>query len=219
MLRSLVGSEMCIRDSPGEVAVGMSYPAGSVTNVDDWAKLESTYTGMFWTGDGKTPDKATIMKMAFLGQEQGLSGKCKTVAELAQNRNQGNRERDPRNCAKLNAVSDERGVRTPYFDGGLATMSKPGRFSFMSTRNHNFSNRNQVGFMCVKQGNEGTCSGGCRATAEAELLRKLKGEKGRLLVEEPKEESRTMRVSDMVAKVRDLLGEEAASHLSQHLED
>merc|ERR1719478_897589 len=92
--------------------------------------------------------------MAYLRQDQGKAGKCKTMEQLAaQNKNDA--ERDPLNCAKLNAAADSRGQRTPYFDGGLTRMNKAGVSSYMSSRNNNFSNRNQVGYMCVKSGATG----------------------------------------------------------------
>jgi len=132
-----------------EVAAGMYYPAGSLNH---WSKLNTEYTGMFWTADGK-PDTPTMMKMAFLNQVAGLGvkgKKCKTIAELKQIPNQAARERDPENCGKLNAASDAKGNPTPYFDGGLIQMRKAGKFSYMSSRNNNFSNRNQAGFICIK---------------------------------------------------------------------
>jgi hypothetical protein len=163
----------------GEVPSGMNYPAGSL---GDWDKLDSKYQGMFTTPDGK-PDKATILKLAMLGQKDNLAktGKrCKSIEELNNIPNQNDRERDPYNCAKLNSASDKYGQRTPMFDGGLVKMNKAGRFSYMSTRNNNFSNRNQIGFMCVKEGADGTCPkdgvSGCRKAVEDELLAKFKAE-------------------------------------------
>merc|ERR1711907_306657 len=100
------------------------------------------------------------------------------MSELQAIRDQNQRQRDPYNCAKLNAASDKFGTRTPYFDAGLKKMNKGGRFSYMSTRNNNFSNRNQVGFMCVKDGATGTCDkdSTCRSMVENELLEKYNSE-------------------------------------------
>jgi hypothetical protein len=39
----------------------------------------------------------------------------------------------------------------PYFDGGVMFMRKTGWFPFFSSRNNNFSNRNQKGVICVGQ--------------------------------------------------------------------
>jgi len=58
------------------------------------------------------------------------------------NNNAGNADADPTNCAKLNAGSR-------YFDGGLIKMNLTGTFHYMSTRNHNFSNRDQKGIIYV----------------------------------------------------------------------
>merc|ERR1712146_877054 len=107
-----------------------------------------------------------------------MGKKCKSMTELSKIPNQNDMQRDPYNCAKLNAAMDKNGVRTPYFDAGLVKMNKGGAFSYMSTRNNNFSNRNQVGFMCVKDGNTGQCpaDGGCQPAVEAELLKRFKSE-------------------------------------------
>merc|ERR1711998_524138 len=69
------------------------------------------------------------------------------------------------------------GIRSPVFDGGLVKMNKGGKFSYMSSRNNNFSNRNQVGFMCVKDGAVGSCGGNtCQKSFEDELLQKYNSE-------------------------------------------
>lgn len=179
-----------------------------------WKK---SYTGMFWTKDGKV-DKNTIMKLAFLNQDKQLAKqgkKCKTQAELnASRRRNADRERDPYNCAKLNAAMDDKGQRTPYFDAGLVQMNKGGSFSYMSTRNNNFSNRNQVGFMCVRDGNKGQCGGKtCRDTVEQDLLDKFKA------ITEG--DSKLLEISDNSAKktfsldqLREAVGEEAAAQLA-----
>jgi hypothetical protein len=51
-------------------------------------------------------------------------------------------EQDVTNCALLNAASQ-------YFDGGVFKMNKTGIFHYMSTRNHNFTNRDQKGTLTV----------------------------------------------------------------------
>merc|ERR1719473_1416272 len=159
----------------------MNYPAGALNGKFD-ATFEKKYTGMFWTAQGK-PDTANIMKMAFLNQQERLKSRgtrCKTMEELHAIPNQNDRQRDPRNCAKLNAAADKYGNRTPVFDGGLVKMNKGGDFPYMSTRNNNFSNRNQVGFMCVKDGADGQCPAdgvsGCKGKVETELVAKFKAE-------------------------------------------
>eukprot|EP00656_Telonema_subtile_P058028 TRINITY_DN969_c0_g1_i1.p1 TRINITY_DN969_c0_g1~~TRINITY_DN969_c0_g1_i1.p1 ORF type:complete len:1422 (+),score=381.16 TRINITY_DN969_c0_g1_i1:217-4482(+) len=150
-----------------EAAGGMMYPAGSLSN---WAGLVAgpkKYKGMFWKAN--KPDETTIMKLAFLDQVERLKARqtrCKTLEELEAIPKQANRERDPTNCAKLN------GAHAPYFDGGLVKMEKAGRFPYYSSRNNNFSNRNQAGYLCV---GAGQCSAGkgCQQMAEEDLLKKM----------------------------------------------
>jgi hypothetical protein len=161
----------------GHVGAGAGMPAGAL---NPWDKLATRYTGMFWDKAGK-PDGSTVTKLAFLNQDTNLAKRgqrCKDLTELNAINNNNARERDPFNCAKLNAASDKFGQRTPYFDGGLVQMNKAGRSSYMSTRNNNFSNRNQVGFMCVKDKTEGTCDkdSSCQSMVEKELLSKMKAE-------------------------------------------
>merc|ERR1712070_859605 len=129
------------------------------------------YKGMFWTKDGK-PDETTVMKLAFIDQVERLRAtrqRCKTLDELLATKDQNRRERDPANCAKLN------GAHEPYFDGGLAQMRKPGKFAYFSSRNNNFSNRDQKGFICV---GAGQCARGkgCQETVEEDLLKLQKKE-------------------------------------------
>jgi hypothetical protein len=61
---------------------------------------------------------------------------------LAEDINENDAEADIRNCGKLNAADR-------YFDGGVLRMNKTGVFAYMSTRNHNFSNRDQKGVVEV----------------------------------------------------------------------
>jgi len=70
---------------------------------------------------------------------------CKPYSEVlaANNGNAGNADEDPTNCAKLNAASQ-------YFNGGLVKMNLTGTFHYMSTRNHNFSNRDQKGILYIQ---------------------------------------------------------------------
>jgi len=96
---------------------------------DDWLKH---HTAMFQS-------KALRLRMAMLGQTD-----CLTYEELlAKNGgNQNNEEQDVQNCMKLNAASQ-------YFDAGLIKFNLTGSFSYMSTRNHNFSNRDQKGLLNI----------------------------------------------------------------------
>jgi len=92
---------------------------------------------MFVNKDGD-PDEKKIRELALLNQTD-----CLTLKELYAIKDINQRERDPRNCAKLNAA------RTPYADGGLVRMERAGTFRYMSTRNNHFSNRDQKGTVVV----------------------------------------------------------------------
>lgn len=67
---------------------------------------------------------------------------CKPYAQVLA-ANGGNADAATDNCAKLNAADR-------YFDGGAIQMNLTGTFYYMSTRNHNFSNRDQKGVIYVK---------------------------------------------------------------------
>jgi len=69
---------------------------------------------------------------------------CLPYAQVLANNgnNANNADADVTNCAKLNAADR-------YFDGGLIKMNLTGTFHYMSTRNHNFSNRDQKGIIYV----------------------------------------------------------------------
>jgi hypothetical protein len=92
-----------------------------------------------------------ILRLAFLGQHTDAGSlikrnekKCLTKNELDLILNSAERENHPLNCAKINAKPH------PYFDGGIMMMLRAGFFSFFSSRNNNFSNRQQIGVMCVR---------------------------------------------------------------------
>jgi hypothetical protein len=103
---------------------------------------------MFTTATG-AKNTALVKKLAFLDQTG-----CLTQAQLqAATNNKNTRERLPRNCAKLNAA------KTPYFDAGPQQMRNPGQFTYFSSRNNNFSNRDQTGHLCVKATSTSTCTG------------------------------------------------------------
>jgi len=95
---------------------------------------------------------ASSMRLAYLNQQLDggslvlRAGKnCLTQAELEAIPNKDVANFHPLNCAKLNAKP------YPYFDGGLMVMRKFGWFSFFSSRNNNFSNRQQIGVVCVQK--------------------------------------------------------------------
>ncbi|KAM9973905.1 hypothetical protein ACTFIW_007567 [Dictyostelium discoideum] len=80
-------------------------------------------------------DMETRLRFARLGQKS-----CLTYDELMtkNNNNKDAVEVDPQNCMVLNNA----GTR---FNGGVQKMTKTGSYYYMSTRNNNFSNRNQKG--------------------------------------------------------------------------
>jgi len=81
----------------------------------------------------------TRLFMAYLNQKG-----CKNATQLStdNNNNAGAIENDSQNCMRLNAAPN-------HFDGGVYKMKKTGSFYYMSTRNNNFSNRNQKGAIHV----------------------------------------------------------------------
>jgi hypothetical protein len=92
----------------------------------------------------------SVMRMAYLNQQsdsgslllrQGMN--CLTTAELDAILNQDQADFHPLNCAKLNAKPYS------YFDAGVIIMRKNGWFPYYSSRNNNFSNRQQIGVICV----------------------------------------------------------------------
>ena len=93
----------------------------------------------------------SIIRLAYLNQQQdggslslrrGLN--CLTEQELNDINDQDTARNHPLNCANLNAKP------YPYFDGGLMKMTKPGLYVYFSSRNNNFSNRDQKGLICVR---------------------------------------------------------------------
>jgi hypothetical protein len=105
--------------------VQISDHAAAHPATDEWIK---SHTPMFQS-------KELRLRMAMLGQTD-----CLTYEELlAKNNNDNNQvEQDVQNCMKLNSA-------TQYFDAGLIKFNLTGDFAYMSTRNHNFSNRDQKG--------------------------------------------------------------------------
>jgi len=91
---------------------------------------------MFVDDDGD-PDAKQILLLAYLNQTD-----CLTLEELLKIQNENDRDYNSKNCFKINTP-------TPYFDGGLVQMNKKGTFKYMSTRNNNFSNRDQKGTVIV----------------------------------------------------------------------
>ena len=95
---------------------------------------------------------ATLMRLAYLNQQRdggslvlraGKSCLTQTEIETLAKTNNNIAEYHPLNCAKMNAKP------YPYFDGGILFTKKSGWFPFFSSRNNNFSNRQQIGILCV----------------------------------------------------------------------
>lgn len=92
-----------------------------------------------------------MIRLAHLNQEHDYGARllrndlpCLTQAEIDAIYDQENTAQNhPLNCAKLNAKP------WPYFDAGILFLRKNGWFPFFSSRNNNFSNRDQKGVLCV----------------------------------------------------------------------
>jgi len=72
---------------------------------------------------------------------------CQTFQQIsnrAGNNNRQDRERDFANCAKIN------GAKSPYMDAGVIKAGTPGNYAFMSSRNNNFSNRQQKAYLNIE---------------------------------------------------------------------
>lgn len=92
----------------------------------------------------------SVMRLAYLNQQSDRGsltlrqGKnCLTSTELDLILNQDVADYHPLNCAKLNAKPYS------YFDAGVMIMKKKGWYPYFSSRNNNFSNRQQIGIICV----------------------------------------------------------------------
>eukprot|EP01038_Epipyxis_sp_PR26KG_P005588 gene5588-7716_t len=92
----------------------------------------------------------TIMRLAYLNQQSDVGslelrqGKpCLTETQLNAINNQDVADFHPLNCAKMNAKP------YPYFDAGIMFMKRSGWFPYYSSRNNNFSNRQNIGIICV----------------------------------------------------------------------
>lgn len=110
------------------------------------------------TMDDKKSCFAAIRRLAYLNQQSdklSLSLRsnlpCLTEAALKALGNDDTANFHPLNCAKMNARPH------PYFDGGLMLMKNSGWFPFFSSRNNNFSNRQQIGVVCVKNSDGSGC--------------------------------------------------------------
>jgi len=113
------------------------------SNVVQTTSLDKSYPATDSWLSHNTPlfgSQGLRQRMAYLGQTN-----CLNYSVILANNggNEGNADADPTNCLKLNAAP-------AYFDGGLVRMNKTGTFFYMSTRNHNFTNRNQQAVIIVE---------------------------------------------------------------------
>jgi hypothetical protein len=133
-------------------AAAMNYPADITGKASLQGNAQAAKV-MFNADANGTPHMGLMRKMSYLDQTQrlasivdpntGTTQSCLTETELNAINNKNRRENHPRNCAKLNAAN------TPYFNGGAVQMKSKGQFSYFSSRNNNFSNRDQTGRICV----------------------------------------------------------------------
>lgn len=151
----------------GDAASTTGVPNTKLTN-GAWGS-PSTTNSMFATSSGECDTKcqestrrlAMLNQVAWLTQRTDAAAadrRCLTQTELNNIGNEQQRENHPRNCAKLNAQF------TPYFDNGPIEMRTKGSFAFFSSRNNNFSNRDQTGMICVG-GTEGCQDGAVTSDA------------------------------------------------------
>merc|ERR1711871_791674 len=140
--------------SPGYNVPARREPDGTV-GIAAGADIDLLVSDMYAddVNDGvRTPfdNVADAWDLAYIKQEAQISARgeqCLTQQQLQNINNQNRRENHPLNCAKLNAAV------TPYFDGGVKKMANAGKFSAQSTRNNNFSNRDQTLKICVRTSN------------------------------------------------------------------
>lgn len=113
--------------------------------------------GLTQTGTALTQAAQDVAwNLMYIGQEAELQTKfgvgCLSQTDLEAINNQNQRENTPQNCAKLN------GKAHPYFDAGVvsiktasgATAAQGKTYAFFSSRNNNFSNRDQTMNICVR---------------------------------------------------------------------
>jgi len=108
-------------------AVQMQSPSNAYPITDAWATSNPSQV-LF-------QDWGFRLRMSQLDQTG-----CLTAAQITAAG--GNAAQDVRNCGKLNAASE-------YFNGGIVKLNQTGTFYYMSTRNHNFTNRDQKGIIYV----------------------------------------------------------------------
>jgi hypothetical protein len=103
-------------------------------------------------GESHPATDEELKSMNVLFEDQGLRKRmnyidqtgCKTIEELKadQAKDGTNINQNKANCMVLNAAKQ-------YFDGGLVKMNSSGEYWYMSSRNNNFTNRGQKGYIKV----------------------------------------------------------------------
>jgi hypothetical protein len=112
--------------------VQITHPSSNVPATDAWYRANPSK--VFLT------DPNLRLRFAWIDQTNCLQYN-QVLAKNGGNAN--NAEEDPQNCAVLNAPGAN------YFNGGLHRMNKTGTFNYMSTRAHEFTNRDQKGIIYV----------------------------------------------------------------------
>jgi len=124
--------------------------SGLLQLAKDDPEAAAAYT--FFKDENGDADAEMMKKMAFLQHSEQLAAQgqtCLTQEDLNDINNENQRNNNPRNCAKVN-------TEHPYFNGGVQTVQPAGNggkmFGFFSSRNNNFSNRDQTMGICVGMG-------------------------------------------------------------------
>jgi len=112
--------------------VQVTHPSSSTPASDTW--YSNNPGKVFFT------DRPTRLRYAWIDQVNCLSY-AQVLTKDGGNANTA--EEDVQNCAKLNAPGAN------YFNGGLHKLNKTGTFAYMSTRAHEFTNRDQKGVIYV----------------------------------------------------------------------
>lgn len=140
---------------------------GTQTNLHPFSSAWGVDIGKTGTAAASVKTQTTpnevLWNLMYINQEEELKEKfgaaatCLSQTELDNINNKNSRENRPQNCAKLN------GKAHPYFDAGIVTIksntgataasngvkARGKTYSFFSSRNNNFSNRDQTMDICV----------------------------------------------------------------------
>lgn len=139
---SLMGAQNANNMHPFASAWGVDFARTTKNGVQ--VKTQNAADDVLW-------NLMYINQEAELKEQFGAAATCLSQTELENINNKNRRENTPQNCAKLN------GKAHPYFDAGVvsikaqsgATAQTGKTYSFFSSRNNNFSNRDQTMDICV----------------------------------------------------------------------